>query len=119
MSKRQKGRQHRSVNRTPRPVRSRAVAAPTPTVAAAVRHDSPRIPAPAEPPPLGRSVARTYTGLTEAGARTVQELCEAVGYTPRTITRHLEDLARHGLAACSTDSRWTATRPQGTRAGGR
>ncbi|MFZ3492077.1 helix-turn-helix domain-containing protein [Streptomyces sp. 5.8] len=63
-------------------------------------------------------MARTYIRLTEAGARTVQELCEAVGYTPRTINRHLEDLTRHGLAVCSTDGRWTAIRTPGTRAGG-
>lgn len=78
-----------------------------------MRRDSPRIPAPAEPPPLGRNVAHTYIRLTEAGAHTVQELCETVGYTPRTINRHLEDLTRHGLAACSTDGHWTATRIPG------
>ncbi|MFD7256326.1 winged helix-turn-helix domain-containing protein [Streptomyces sp. NPDC059874] len=111
MSKRQKGRKHRSVNRTPRPVRRQQREAPRfeAAVAASARGDSPGGHEPTPPTPLGRHVTRTYIRLAEAGAHTVQELCDAVGYTPRTIARHLEDLTRQGLAARSSDGRWTVT----------
>lgn len=108
MSKRQKGRRHRSVNRTPRPVGRRA-AAPAPA-RPPVPPPAPPAPAPV-PPALGRHTARTYVHLAEAGPHTVQELCEAVGYTPRTVTRHLEDLAGHGLATRAPDGRWAAAHP--------
>ncbi|MFF3844286.1 hypothetical protein [Streptomyces sp. NPDC002328] len=45
----------------------------------------------------------------EHGAHTVQELCETVGYTERTIVKHLGGLSDHGLAVQRADGRWAPT----------
>ncbi|MFC6134640.1 hypothetical protein [Streptomyces spororaveus] len=49
---------------------------------------------------LGHHAQRTWEALRTAGAREsrVEELCEAVGFTQRTVAMHLEGLAAHGLA---------------------
>ncbi|WP_412075674.1 hypothetical protein ACLF6K_07195 [Streptomyces xanthophaeus] len=39
----------------------------------------------------------------------VDELCEAVGYTQRTIVKHLEGLAGYGMAAQGAGGKWAAT----------
>ncbi|MEV4439398.1 hypothetical protein AB0K09_10305 [Streptomyces sp. NPDC049577] len=101
MSKRQKGRRHRRVNRTPRPVGSaRPQGSPQPAV---------RIPA-RTVPGLGRHEARTWDGLLAVGAAgaSVEELCASVGYQARTILKHVNGLAGHGLAELRGD-RWYAT----------
>ncbi len=89
MSKRQKGRRHRQVNRTPRP---RAMAAPQRPVVV---------------PGLGRHTARTWEGLREYGAAgaSVEELAEAVGYQARTILKHVTGFADQGLVESRGD-RW-------------
>lgn len=99
MSKRQKGRRHRRVNRTPRPVGSSRPPAARPES----HPDSPSAPR------LGRHAARTWDGLRSrgAGGASVDELCGAVGYQPRTILRHIDELAGHGLAERRGD-RWYA-----------
>ncbi|WP_078871549.1 hypothetical protein [Streptomyces caatingaensis] len=96
MSKRQKGRRHRRVNRTPRPVgpsRPRTRPEPERTVV----------------PDLGRHTARTWDGLCSygTGGASVEELCAAVGYQPRTILKHVSGLAGQGLAEQRGD-RWYA-----------
>ncbi|MDT0450024.1 hypothetical protein [Streptomyces hesseae] len=122
MSKRQKGRRHRRVNRTPRPVGpSRHGAArpePRPEHRAEQRHE-PRVEGRVEArvkarskevPALGRHEARTWNGLLARGAEgaSVDELCLAVGYQARTIVKHVAGLADHGLAELR-DERWYAT----------
>lgn len=104
MSKKQKGRKHRTVNRTPRPVRSTAPPAPVAVPAQGSASEKQ-----ARQKPLGHHASRTYVQLAEHGPHSVQELCETVGYTKRTIDRHLEGLAQQGLALRSADGRWTAT----------
>ncbi|MBT2387326.1 hypothetical protein [Streptomyces sp. ISL-11] len=98
MSKRQKGRRHRRVNRTPRPVVAARGAAPRPLPVAA-----------GADPGLGRHATRTWEGLRaygEAGA-SLDELAEAVGYQARTILKHVTGLAGQGLAELR-DDRWYA-----------
>ncbi|MEU8777060.1 helix-turn-helix domain-containing protein [Streptomyces sp. NPDC048606] len=95
------------MNRTPRPIRRRSPAAPPPPPAAA--HTGPDVGSePTVPAQLARNVARTYALLTGGEPRTVPELAEAIGYTPRTITRHLKDLSSQGLVAASDEGRWAA-----------
>ncbi|MEV6674041.1 hypothetical protein [Streptomyces sp. NPDC051162] len=91
MSKRQKGRRHRKVNRTPRP---RATTAP---------------PRPVVVPELGRHMARTWEGLRTYGAAgaSLEELAEAVGYQARTVLKHVTGFAGQGLAELR-DERWYA-----------
>ncbi|MEU2511251.1 hypothetical protein [Streptomyces syringium] len=114
MSKRQKGRRHRKVNRTPRPVGS---SRPGPS-RAEPRAEQPR----AEPravvsagtagtPDLGRHEARTWEGLRASGVEgaSVDELCAAVGYQARTVLKHVNGLAAYGMAERRGD-RWYATR---------
>ncbi|WP_171167425.1 hypothetical protein [Streptomyces sp. I05A-00742] len=112
MSKRQKGRRHRSVNRTPRPVggprrpHARPVAVPG------------GVPdAPDAVPGLGRHEARTWDRLRSygAGGASVDELCAAVGYQPRTILKHVNGLAGQGLAELRGD-RWYARAGDGALA---
>ncbi|MEU5423612.1 hypothetical protein ACH4UT_15250 [Streptomyces sp. NPDC020799] len=93
MSKRQKGRRHRKVNRTPRP---RAMAAPPRPAAVVV-------------PELGRHMARTWEGLRTYGAAgaSLEELAEAVGYQARTVLKHVTGFADQGLAEARGD-RWYA-----------
>ncbi|MFC5724293.1 hypothetical protein ACFP1Z_29475 [Streptomyces gamaensis] len=107
MSKRQKGRRHRRVNRTPRPV------GPARRRPAAGRAAPP--PAAAAPPPvpdLGRHTARTWEGLRACGAAgaSLDELSATVGYTERTILKHVNGLAGQGLAELR-DDRWYAREP--------
>ncbi|KJY41930.1 hypothetical protein VR41_10095 [Streptomyces sp. NRRL B-1568] len=114
MSKRQKGRRHRRVNRTPRPVglsrpsavrpEPRPEARPEPR---AVVTAPERRPAPA--PGLGRHEARTWDGLCAfgPGGASVDDLCASVGYQARTILKHVSGLEDHGLAERRGD-RWYA-----------
>ncbi|MFV8127270.1 hypothetical protein [Streptomyces syringium] len=118
MSKRQKGRRHRKVNRTPRPVgssrpgpsraepraESRAEARPEPRA-------EPRAVVSAGTPDLGRHEARTWEGLRASGVEgaSVDELCAAVGYQARTVLKHVNGLAAYGMAERRGD-RWYAKR---------
>ncbi|MGK5733136.1 hypothetical protein [Streptomyces sp. URMC 124] len=155
MSKRQKGRRHRRVNRTPRPVgaavrRRSPAAAPQPAVAHAaappaatatarqpVTQKAPQEPLepaarrsaaparaaaersapPAAAPELSRHTARTWESLRTYGAAgaSLEELCVAVGYQPRTVTKHVQGLADQGLAELR-DDRWYAREPAGALA---
>ncbi|MGW1076569.1 hypothetical protein [Streptomyces sp. NPDC002537] len=92
MSKRQKGRRHRKVNRTPRP-RAASVAVVTEAVV----------------PDLGRHAARTWEGLRACGpgGASLDELAGAVGYQARTIQKHVAGFADQGLAEPRGD-RWYA-----------
>ncbi|MEU1677119.1 hypothetical protein ABZ752_34580 [Streptomyces roseifaciens] len=154
MSKRQKGRRHRRVNRTPRPVgaavrRRSPAAAPQPAVAhtaaqsaapAAARQPvaqkAPERPleraaarpaarpaavperaaaeraAPPAAPELGRHIVRTWESLRTCGAAgaSLEELCAAAGYQPRTVTKHVQGLVDQGLAELR-DERWYARDP--------
>lgn len=135
MGKHQKGRRHRRVNRTPRPVsrtgRDRA-AQGAPSVAAAPAPasvgDSLVLPSQGRPAAvpvpepggsafaskadggLGHPARRTWSALRAAGTREsgVGELCEAVGFTERTVLKHLEGLAAHGLAVQGVGGGWVA-----------
>ncbi|MFI1971916.1 hypothetical protein BLA24_02080 [Streptomyces cinnamoneus] len=104
MSKRQKGRRHRRVNRTPRPVGSSRPRTPRPESRPEARSE------PRQVPDLGRHEARTWDGLREAGdgGASVDDLCATVGYQARTIVKHVTGLAGHGLAELRGD-RWYAT----------
>ncbi|WP_058047689.1 hypothetical protein [Streptomyces roseifaciens] len=150
MSKRQKGRRHRRVNRTPRPVgaavrRRSTAAAPQPAVAhtaaqpaaSAVRQPvaqkapeqpleraaarRPAVPEraarPAAAPELGRHIVRTWESLRTYGTAgaSLEELCAAAGYQPRTVTKHVQGLADQGLAELR-DDRWYAREPAGALA---
>lgn len=113
MSKHQKGRRHRTVNRVPRPVGpARTPAASSPAVGPAVVDDE-RGSTPAPDGSLGHHAARTWQELQSAGGAgiTVDELCTAVGYQSRTILKHLKVLAEDGLAE-PYGERW---RPTGQR----
>ncbi|MBZ4318716.1 hypothetical protein [Streptomyces huiliensis] len=141
MSKRQKGRRHRRVNRTPRPVGGstrpearagvravevRAVEARAVVPEGARSEVGPQAgpgtraaaPAAAVVPGLGRHEARTWDGLRSRGAdgASVDDLCAAVGYQPRTILKHVAGLAGHGLAEQRGD-RWYARTGEGVLAG--
>ncbi|RLU82309.1 hypothetical protein CTZ27_30670 [Streptomyces griseocarneus] len=96
MSKRQKGRRHRKVNRTPRPRAGALAVATEPEVEVAV-------------PGLGRHAARTWEGLRGRGAAgaSLEELAAAVGYQARTIQKHVAGFADQGLAELRED-RWYA-----------
>ncbi|MFI5983469.1 hypothetical protein ACIBEA_21645 [Streptomyces sp. NPDC051555] len=128
MSRRQKGRKHREVNRTPRPVgraplrlpgssprKRRSPAARAVEVATTVA--AVPAPAPSAQPPrdtgpapvftvpvsgggLGLPAARTWQGLRGSGPAgvSVAELCATAGFTPPTVVRHLRALAGFGLA---------------------
>ncbi|MFF7730035.1 hypothetical protein [Streptomyces sp. NPDC008001] len=153
MSKRQKGRRHRRVNRTPRPVgaaRPRSTAAAPQTASPAVPQPAAQVVAqpagepaaeaasravrqpaagrPAEAvagapveqaaqPGLGRHAARTWESLRTYGAAgaSLEELCAAAGYQPRTVTKHVQGLADQGLAELR-DERWYAREPVGALA---
>ncbi|WP_330279036.1 ArsR family transcriptional regulator [Streptomyces sp. NBC_00569] len=101
--KKRKGRKHRTVNRTPRPgpAPKNVSAEKTPIQATAVSQR----PAPEQ---LGHHAARTYGQLLEHGPHSIQHLCEAVGYTKRTIMKHVDGLAQIGLAVQEADGRWAA-----------
>lgn len=139
MGKREKGRRHRRVNRTPRPVRrsrtdraaqtSPSVAGKLDLGAVADGPGSAMFPSQGRaigggPAPeleasvfaskadggLGHPAQRTWSALRTAGAREsgVEELCEAVGFTQRTVVKHLEGLAAHGLAIQRAGGGWVA-----------
>ncbi|MFH8738898.1 hypothetical protein [Streptomyces sp. NPDC017964] len=101
--KKQKGRKHRTVNRTPRPgpAPKTVSAEKTPTQARVVTQRR-------APERLGHHAARTYVQLREHGPHTIERLCETAGYTKRTIMKHLDGLARQGLAVQEVDGRWAA-----------
>ncbi|MHB9756034.1 winged helix-turn-helix domain-containing protein [Streptomyces sp. BYX5S] len=154
-----KGRRHRTVNRTPRPVTRREAAvepgatptaaavvpgqgsgpdldrvldrlgygrlrfpAPTPAPASAPAPVSTPAPAPkdtvAEPSPeqaqgvanLAKNTRLTLDRLAGAAhGLTLEQLCEEVGWTPRTVARHLKKLADGALAEQAEDGRWFAS----------
>ncbi|MBB5118272.1 hypothetical protein GO002_22665 [Streptomyces eurocidicus] len=113
MSKRQKGRRHRRVNRTPRPAGRARPVAPQP----AVRPPA-AAPQPAATPDLGRHAARTWQSLRERGASgaSLDELAAAAGYQARTVLKHVTGLAGHGLAELR-DDRWYARETAGAPTG--
>ncbi|MCM2430446.1 hypothetical protein [Streptomyces sp. RKAG337] len=136
MSKHQKGRRHRTVNRNPRPAGpARPPAAPrapaagrvvpeeeqsatrTPETSAqpakaakAAKPDVPRASEPVADGGLGHHAARTWEEVRSAGdgCITVEELCTAVGYQSRTVLKHLKVLAQDGLAE-PFGERWRPT----------
>ncbi|MCM2417328.1 hypothetical protein [Streptomyces sp. RKAG293] len=133
MSKHQKGRRHRTVNRNPRPAGpARPPAAPrtpaagrvvpeeeqgatrTPETSAqpakAAKPDAPRASEPVADGGLGHHAARTWEEVRSAGdgGITVEELCTAVGYQSRTVLKHLKVLAQDGLAE-PFGERWRPT----------
>ncbi|MCQ4209704.1 helix-turn-helix domain-containing protein [Streptomyces longispororuber] len=142
-----KGRRHRTVNRTPRPVTTTAATAERTTAPVPQQQSGPdvdrvlrrlgygrlRVPAPAAPAPypgerpapaapatpaaqapvalgdLGKNTRLTWQRLEQApGGMTLEQMCEAVGWTPRTVSRHLKALADGGLAEQTEDGRWSA-----------
>lgn len=150
-STKKKGRRHRTVNRTPRPVgtvaapraemtaqvtvpgqksepdldrvlrnlgygRLRVPApaarrAPTaPAEAAKAATEAERSTAPRATAELNKNARLTLDSLERtAGGLTLEQVCEAVGWTPRTVTRHLKTLADAGLAEQTEDGQWSAT----------
>ncbi|ESP99383.1 Hypothetical protein B591_11481 [Streptomyces sp. GBA 94-10 4N24] len=142
-ARKQKGRRHRTVNRTPRPVtRTRppgstgpgtGPAAPTATARPAPAQTSapeaprtgsapiPEVPAEVFAPVgaggLGRTAERSWRHLAAAGAQgaVLDEVSAAAGYQPATVTRHLEGLAERGLARRDGE-RWYAVAPDGAPA---
>ncbi|MEW2162796.1 hypothetical protein AB0912_07320 [Streptomyces sp. NPDC007084] len=136
MSRHRKGRRHRKVNMTPRPVgprRSpRAVRErPVPRTTEVARAGAPA-PAPGAPIPgqdstgeragvvsrkvsesgLSRHAVRTWERLAEAGSAgaEVGELSATVGFQCSTVLGHLRGLAELGLAE-GDESVWRATGP--------
>ncbi|MFI1444647.1 hypothetical protein [Streptomyces fructofermentans] len=120
MSRQRKGRRHRKVDMTPRPVgpaRSKRAAAPVTEPRAAAAE------APAVPPQqagagtdealsrrvsesgLSRNAVRTWQELAGSGTagRTAEELSAVVGYQPSTVVKHLKGLADQGLAELHED----------------
>ncbi|WP_433544139.1 hypothetical protein ACQPZG_02780 (plasmid) [Streptomyces sp. CA-294286] len=63
---------------------------------------------------LSRNAQRTLACLYDTGAHgaTPEALGEAVGYTARTVAKHLDGLARNGLVVRQADGRWSAVDPQ-------
>ncbi|WP_424215254.1 hypothetical protein ACN20G_26065 [Streptomyces sp. BI20] len=118
MSRRQKGRKHRSVNRTPRPVGPARTALPPapPEPAGPVFHNTARSGG------LGLPAARTWQEVRTAGpgGATVTELAGAAGYQAATILKHLKGMTRFGLVEqrgerwfSTGKSQWTAAREHG------
>ncbi|WP_431962965.1 hypothetical protein [Actinacidiphila sp. bgisy160] len=131
----QKGRKHRTVNRTPRPVapvRAAGPATPAPPIPSGTQAPVPvpapaastapvpvpapaaaPVPAPAEPRPeesgLARTALKTLQQLRAAGrdGTTIDDLSASVGYQPATIARHIDSLAAHHLVH-QRDGRWYA-----------
>ncbi|MHC5261411.1 winged helix-turn-helix domain-containing protein [Streptomyces sp. UC4497] len=158
-----KGRKHRTVNRSPRPV-TRRTAVEEPAVGRVPQQTSGpdldrvlnrlgyrrlRVPAPATPdtspgagaqahpepspeaspepspevtaetssspgpgasPALAKNTLLTLERLQEAShGLTLEQLCEAVGWTPRTVTRHLKKLTDSGLAEQAENGCWLAS----------
>ncbi|MGW3245347.1 helix-turn-helix domain-containing protein [Streptomyces sp. NPDC001070] len=119
----QKGRRHRTVNRTPRPVtpvHAAPATVPVPAPAGAPAPAPPpgpsttaNVPAPAEPRPeetgLARTALKTLQQLRAAGTdgTTIDALSASVGYQPATIARHIDSLAAHHLVH-QREGRWYA-----------
>ncbi|WP_372346164.1 winged helix-turn-helix domain-containing protein [Streptomyces sp. KL116D] len=156
-----KGRRHRTVNRTPRPVTTTTATAERTTAPVPQQQSGPdvdrvlrrlgygrlRVPAPAAPAPyrgertappaqaapapaapaapaalgdLGKNTRLTWQRLEQApDGMTLEQMCEAVGWTPRTVTRHLKALTDGGLAEQTEDGRWSATAPEAAPAAAR
>ncbi|MFD4243617.1 hypothetical protein ACFWP3_18770 [Streptomyces sp. NPDC058525] len=58
---------------------------------------------------LGQPAQRTWSALKAAGREiVVEELCQAAGFAQRTVAKHLEGLAGHGLAVQGAGGGWTA-----------
>ncbi|MER7760318.1 hypothetical protein [Streptomyces sp. NPDC097619] len=84
--------------------------------------------APAREGGLGQQAERTWSALeaavpgsgsgndpaTDATGVSVDDLCATVGFTARTVAKHLSGLADHGLALRLADGTWTAARPDAT-----
>lgn len=162
-SAKKKGRKHRRVNRSPRPV-TRRTAVEEPAVGRVPQQTSGpdldrvlsrlgyrrlRVPAPATPdtspevvaetspetspeaspatspeastvpspeaapgasPALAKNTLLTLERLQEAShGLTLEQLCEEVGWTPRTVTRHLKKLTDSGLAEQAENGCWLAS----------
>ncbi|MFI6874069.1 winged helix-turn-helix domain-containing protein [Streptomyces sp. NPDC050400] len=159
-----KGRRHRTVNRTPRPVTTTTATAERTTAPVPQQQSGPdvdrvlrrlgygrlRVPAPAAPAPypgerptpparatpkapatpaaqapvalgdLGKNTRLTWQRLEQApGGMTLEQMCEAVGWTPRTVSRHLKALADGGLAEQTEDGRWSAAAAEAAPAAAR
>ncbi|MFI0977313.1 winged helix-turn-helix domain-containing protein [Streptomyces sp. NPDC021093] len=65
------------------------------------------------PDGVSRHAQRTLDCLHDSGARgaTTEDLSEAVGFTARTVAKHLDGLSRCGLVEQRGDGRWSATDP--------
>ncbi|MEU8890912.1 helix-turn-helix domain-containing protein [Streptomyces sp. NPDC048442] len=65
------------------------------------------------PDGLSRHAQRTLACLQGSGAQgaTTEALSEAVGFTARTVAKHLDGLSRCGLVAQREDGRWSAAAP--------
>ncbi|MFD8738764.1 hypothetical protein ACFV06_28180 [Streptomyces sp. NPDC059618] len=137
MSRHSKGRRHRKVNMTPRPVGPRRASR---EVRERVGAADPRAAKTGPPIPgqdtngeraeavsrtvsesgLSRHAVRTWERLAQAGTGGVEvaELTEAVGFRRSTVLGHLKGLAGLGLAE-DHESVWRATGPAaaGTPAG--
>ncbi|MFJ6700371.1 hypothetical protein ACIQM4_30595 [Streptomyces sp. NPDC091272] len=122
----QKGRKHRRVNRTPRPVTpvDRRKDGPGRAPAAVRAPAEAARPAAMVPRPaagveqaladgLSRHAQRTLTCLHDSGSAgaTTEDLSEAVGFTARTVAKHLDGLSRCGLVEQDPGGRWSATDP--------
>ncbi|MFJ5635288.1 hypothetical protein ACIQF5_21960 [Streptomyces goshikiensis] len=58
---------------------------------------------------LGQPAQRTWSALKAAGREVaVEELCQAAGFAQRTVAKHLEGLAGHGLAVQGAGGGWAA-----------
>ena len=137
MSKSQKGRRHRTVNRRPRPVRSAVGPVPVEKaemaemaemVAAVAAVEVLEVAASAEVPVsaeegvgplfqtalrdggLGLPAARTWRHLLESdrSGATVEEISATVGYQPQTIGRHVSGLLKYGMVR-ESEGRWYPT----------
>jgi hypothetical protein len=65
---------------------------------------------PGASPALAKNTLLTLERLQEAThGLTLEQLCEAVGWTPRTVTRHLKKLTDSGLAAQAENGCWLAS----------
>jgi hypothetical protein len=118
MSKSQKGRRHRTVNRRPRPVRSAVGPVPVPVpvekvaVAEKVAEEGvgPLFQTALRDGGLGLPAARTWRHLLESdrSGATVEEISATVGYQPQTIGRHVSGLLKYGMVR-ESEGRWYPT----------
>ena len=124
MSKSQKGRRHRTVNRRPRPVRTAVGSAADPVQAPKVEKVvqapstkgeagegvGPLFQTALRDGGLGLPAARTWRHLLESdrGGATVEEISATVGYQPQTIGRHVNGLLKYGMVR-ESEGRWYPT----------